>query len=589
MQISTYTNLLQNQITLDKKSVLGLKLGELLTARVLKANAELALLEMKGQRVLAEVKAHLQPGEEVRVRVTGEQQNRILLKILTTSDSTVNSLDQLLQKIGIQPDKDSRNALDFLLKNNLPVTANTLKALITDQKSPLIQILQKIFAQQSPIQIPNQANQSTQNGQSDPLINQSLSQNLTSRQSSEANQQPTGSQLITQENTPMQHSVPRQHIGNQSEHGSTQQPIESRTGQDSGNTQRTDSASSPVAAEQNPSIARPTTVTTDQTSVSANSPQGTDTSSLADTTNNSQSPIPTEGQNNTANIDQSEIIRDLISPKSTSTSQTNIRGDAESAEGTSMQRTLNNLVQSNLQQEAAELSTLKKTLTNIFTSHESKQNQAQSIPEQNLATQLEKLGLILNPERSTSEIVRSIKSLIENLGLNNPDSEEPTESRDKPSLPFANTPLSEEQKDGVRELLDKFLGIRLRQKADDILLHLEIPLIFNQPGTAVLQIREDHAHTQREPDQRPLNILFNLDIESLGKLKILILLSGKEMNCHFSAQEEKTRLLLRKHMPELKEKLEEMSFSVSILGVSTLLQEEDPDSSILPGQIDFRV
>ncbi len=369
MRIS-FLNLPKDHIGFTKKQGLNLKIGDILTAKVLKTGSSRILLELKGQKVLAEAKGNITIGDKIKVRVTGEVENKIILKLMNELSPSKTPLDTLFEKTGIKANGETREALAFLLKNKLPVSPETLKVLITDQKNPLGQLLSK-------------------------------------------------------------------------------------------------------------------TLTTLMTANSESNP---------------------------------------------STSQT-------------------------------------------------------------VSNQLEQMGLAVNPERNPSQIATALKTLIQTIGLTlKEQNDDPTIVTKKETLTtLLTSTLSEEQTEGAQKILDKLTGLKLRQQEDGLLLHLEIPLLFDEPTTGLLQIRdESHGTPLNENKERPLSILFQLNTEPLGQLKVLVLLKGTEMNCQFSADREKTRNLLRKSLPDLKNRLESESYQVNQIGVSHLIIEEKK-AEPLPGQVDFRV
>ncbi len=368
MRIS-FLNLPKDHIGFPKKQGLKLKIGEILTAKVLKAGSKRMLLEIKGQKVLAKAKGNIAIGDKIKVRVAGEMQNKVILKLMNARSPQSGLLDSLLSKTDIKANTETREALAFLLKNNLPVSPETIKVLITDQKSPLGQLLQKTLA---------------------PLL--------------------------------------------------------------------------------------------------------------------------------TANTDTN-----------TSTIQT-VNG------------------------------------------------------------QLEEMGLLINPKKNTSELVTALKTLVQNLGLAPEEDSAHTIKKQALTLThLLSSTLTEEKSEGVQQLLDKLTGMKLRQQEDGLLLHLEIPILLDQPTTALIKIRDEESNIPIvESEDRHLSILFQLNTDHLGNLKILVLLKGKEINCQFSSDREKTRMLLRKSLPELKDHLESGSYQVNQMGVSQLIIEEKK-SEPLPGQVDFRV
>ena len=138
-----FQSLPKDHIGLTNRQGLALKLGEILQAKVIKAGPERALLEIKGKNVLAEVKLNVKPGEELKVRVAGQAQDKVILKVLTQPKDAPNHAEQLIKQAGGKPTPEARSALAFLLRNGLPVTKDTLQALTTDKEKPLVEVLIK--------------------------------------------------------------------------------------------------------------------------------------------------------------------------------------------------------------------------------------------------------------------------------------------------------------------------------------------------------------------------------------------------------------------------------------------------------------
>ncbi|AZR72837.1 hypothetical protein BBF96_05190 [Anoxybacter fermentans] len=370
MKIS-FINLPKNHIELVKKPGLKFKIGEILEAKVLKVGSHRALIEIKGQKVLSDIKSNLKSGDIIKLRVAGKFQNKIILKVIPESSPHSSPLNLFLEKSGITADKNARYALTFLLKNGLPITPETIKALVTDKKYSLGQLLFKLFNSKT-------------------FLQRNLSETIT-------------------------------------------------------------------------------------------------------------------GSN--------EIIN-----------------------------------------------------------------------------KLEQMKLVLNPSRNPSQLISQLKSLVQNLGLIQQKKDINSVLNKKPLSSLFSTPLSEEQKQGIQELLEKLTGLKLRQKEDGILLHLEIPLLFDQPTTALLQIKENKDYKTNKIEDKPLSILLDLNTKSLGHLKIMVILQGKEINCQFSAERKETRTLLRKFFPELKRRFESLTYQVNQIRIIPLTEEDDEkEIEYLPGQVDFRV
>lgn len=570
-------NLPENLIDLEKNSDLHLKIGDLLTAKILKVSSKKALLELQGQKIVADLNTALHSGDEIKVRVVGELNNKLILRLLTEGTSQPSSIDQLLDKLGIEANSNAKNALAFLLKNNLPITTDSVKALITDQNIPLQDILLKIFGDQAKKPETSSSGQNSAKQENSQIVT-SDHQQLTPAPTSEKTATPLDENLWSQ--------LPKLRQLTQSE----------------------DISPEKIAAK-----------------FGKQSPENNQLpNKLAATVNNGQSATDLPGNNRAETSFLPQQTKQML----TSTGEGHLSSTNELPPKTTtpifndlLPEQLNSealLKSHNLSGEKAELLTQREVqpgsrsnLPELLITDKPVVPEISSKPALNrlnraeLLTRslaptaapalLEELGLAINPQRSLPEIIRGLKSLMELLGLGSKSEESAELLEEKPAtssstpLPLS-SPLSEEQKEGVKELLDKFMGIRLRQKADDLLLHLEIPLLFNEQVTAVLQIREDNAEpTEKLKNNKPLHILFQLQMEELGKIKILLLLAGKEINCQFSAQSAETRMLIRKMIPDLEKRLEKMPYQINHIGVSTLNEAEITAEEPIFGQIDFRV
>lgn len=598
-------NLPENLIDLEKNSDLNLKIGDLLTAKIIKVDAGKALLEINGQKIVAELETNLHPGDEIKVRVVGELNNKLILKLLTETTSNTSSFDQLLDKLGIEADNAAKNALAFLLKNNLPITANSVKALLFDQQNSLLQILIKVFGQEATQPgIPNQQNSTEIAPNQQRLTNSSENSQLV----------PTGDQQQTKTASPektvdaiVKNNSPHQSVkvgqflqavnklqknvilNSLKQSASTNHPLnESNT---------TDiKAESPTGFQDTNSSEQKSTFQPTQSKIA--SLIINDEKVLSTT---SDSPKVAEQQPNQIGGER------IISPKKTPLT---VNQNLEEAESVIQP---NKAFQRNSRAHLLQLlktgkspvfipSSKQTTDSSLLTTNHQK-NPAQvffknpsriQFFRSTVPSLLEELGLAINPSRSLPEIIKGLKSLVANLGLSNQTEESSQTMDEKPTsatttpLPLI-SPLSEEQQEGVKELLDKFMGIRLHQKADDLLLHMEIPLLFDEQLTAILQIKKDDGKQDNLTNKKPLHILFHLEMEHLGKIKILLLLTGKEISCQFSAQTSETRMLIRKMIPDLENRLKEMPYQITHLGVGTLKEEETSAQEPIFGQIDFRV
>lgn len=578
----THLNLPKDHIGLTKLQGLQLKIGDLLPALVLKTGPEHALLLIKGKQILAEVKTLLQPGEELKVRVTGEFQNKVILKVLTgTGTANPSPVDQLLRQVGGgRPDAETRSALAYLLRNGLPVTSDTLRAAIRDQQKPLDQILSKLFAEtvhseasgdsagQNPeTPAADSSPRPAQSGKSDgiqtPLQHgeQIGSDPQDPRRTAPQNRNPEEQitdPAIDRENLPAARSA----SGEGTEKPATAAPFAVRTNQAS---VRPQSEGAPLQREAIP------------VSKENFSPDGA----------NSGDPGPDPevrtagGQTGTETITRliSETLREAANPG------TGLKNDARMREGNPTGKPAGPAAdgEAGTRPHTARLRQPQTVQTN------------QAAPSYSAPTstgeRLVQLGLALNPERSVAALAAGLKELARHLGLA-PAKEGESAAAERQNLAaHLPNPLGEEQKEGLHELAEKMLGLRLHQQEESLLLHMEIPLYFRgQLATAHLQIREDE-HRQGEAGEKPLSILFNLRTDFLGHLKVMALLGKEAISCQFASDRETTRMLLRQTLPKLRERFEAISYQVNHMGVFPLMEEEPSAVKIepLPGQVDFRV
>lgn len=637
-------NLPKNHIGLQKKFRLGLKIGDIVTAKVLKSSSQLALLKIGGQKVFADVKTELTPDSEIKVRVTGELQNRLILKLLTDSSETPDRIEQLLEQYGIKSDADAKSALTFLLKNSLPLTQSTIKALIADLKNPLHQLLFKIF---SPA-----LNQEIQNNLSESRDNFFLN-NLTDLQLPSSPKQINnlavlfnldGNNLTYEQNQEILENgqIPLENRFLDNKQSIKFEQIDQKIVSDFNNQIDPENNALDILLNNQARriIAKITPELLNILSIEngidllTNKPAEIEGSLKTIITTLFNREINTFLENSSmtslSNLEEAKIaginptfiknkllleIQKLLNNDGETFNHANYRNHTSNEK---IIKTISGIISNLIKSEThSRIQNTNSLLENLQDSSELKlalenmKSENNNLASKNFMTDnpqhttditlmnisnsdltgkiLEYLGLVVNPKNSLPDLIKSLKILVKNLGLRQHSNLENDETSQRTVLKsFLPDKMNDEQKTAVRELWDKFQGFRLRQEDSGLIVHLEIPLLFAEPTTAHLQIYEGNAYSTRNKLKKPLQILFDLYTDSLGELKALILLNGAEMNCQFAAKREKTRNFIRQFLPELKERLENNNFQVNQIGVAVLKQSSDT-SEFLPGQVDFRV
>lgn len=586
----THLNLPKDHIGLTKLQGLQLKIGDLLPALVLKTGPEHALLLIKGKQVLAEVKTHLQPGEELKVRVAGEFQNKVILKVLTElGTANPSPVEQLLKQAGGRSESDARSALTFLLRNGLPVTSDTLRAAVRDQQKPLDQILAKVFATTVPSNAGDEQALPTGSGRAAETTagpvpdggqpDQQADGTALQRGSEQGRTGTLPRETPTASNTGR---IPSETVGRDaspSRSGEAHSPSE-MTGK--GNAAANHSADALVSRGGRAVRSHDPNVRADahRSSVDPRLPIDPNRPG-ADAANRSRTDAKQAGVEATAR-QISDVVRSMVEQKA------GLERDTRSQSAIPRPH-------SELPRSTAQTGGNPGVRTGNVQTGNTSHTQVTLPTQANMTSispgeRLVQLGLALNPERSVSELAAGLKKLARHLGLA-PSKEPESASTERQNLAsLLPNPLGDEAKEGLHELAEKMLGLRLHQQEENVLLHMEIPLFFQgQLTSARLQVREDE-HRPDEMGEKPLSILFNLKTDLLGHLKVMALLEKEAITCQFSSDRETTRMLLRQTLPELKERFEAISYQVNHMGVLPLVEEE-PEEKIepLPGQVDFRV
>lgn len=112
---------------------LKMRLGQKLEGVVTKViDDQHALIDIDGQKVLAETRIPLEKGQQIYVQVKGQQDGQMVLQILSDSrnseaDSNLGRLGQLLTQAGLPVQEETMNLLQNLIKNNVPPTPQILR------------------------------------------------------------------------------------------------------------------------------------------------------------------------------------------------------------------------------------------------------------------------------------------------------------------------------------------------------------------------------------------------------------------------------------------------------------------------------
>lgn len=593
----THLNLPKDHIGLTKMQGLPLKIGDLLPATVLKTGPEYALLLIKGKQVLAEVKIPLQPGDELKVRVAGEFQNKIILKVLSElGTANPSPVEQWLRQAGGKSDADARSALTFLLRNGLPVTSDTLRAMVRDQQKPLDQILNKLFTETPPPEKqentaqPIRSSSGEATGSKPAVLPESrevqrLGTPTSQRQGISPFPDRAGATLSTE--TPLPGDTIEQSLTQTPRsHPSSGTPNDPSPIANHGPNQPSDPVplqdshlnGGPRTEAPGPRTPNPTSRPLQDRLPIPGEPRFADATARPENDLHRSRPVRGHGDIEIA-ARLSEGMPELGEPIEGKDGKPRFPGTFARSNGESVR---------SLHESRGGIQGRIHDAPSGQIANTTPPAKAYTTPT-STGERLVQLGLALNPERNPADLIAGLKELARHLGLavtKNPESEINEENLAS-HLP---TPLGDEQKEGLHELAEKLLGMRLHQQENHLLMHMEIPLyLLGQLTTARLQIREDE-HQQAEAGKKPLSILFNLHTDLLGHLKVMVLLEEQEIMCQFSSDRETTRMLLRQFLPDLKERFEAISYQVNHMSVLPLIEDE-PEEKIepLPGQVDFRV
>lgn len=568
MRIS-FQNLPKDLIGLTKQQGLALRLGELLEAKVLKVGPQHALLNLKGQKILADIRSNLNVGDLIKVRVAGEIDNKILLKIANEAPSRQSSVDQVIQNLGHKSEQNTRSALAFLLKNQLPVSKEALQALITDQKNPLGQLLEKLISS----------------------TNQQDQQQPAQTQAKSAGGEPT--QQLQQSQQPVQNTTPSQATQISQ---STEQSGQTQSTQIPDNTQfeTTQNQQSLENTKGMPKQEISHVSTQQQTEQNELTEQTKLTEPAKQTHSAQQAPVPQKGQR----VSQTQQVTSPQVPQGEATPTSNtLEMQPGSTTLAKEKQQLTQLIQRLTQQPNQSQQTqeprqgIQPDQTPMKQSTQPIKHQANlKQPTPSLNQQLEQLGLALNPAKKPGELVKQLKTFMQTFGFKPQESEsEEKASVSKRLSSLLNSPLTDEQKQTVSKLFEKILGMKMRQREDGNLLHLEIPLLFNQPTTGLLQIRDDGEKLSPKSKDQPLSILFQLETEALGELKVMAVIQGQEIQCNFAANREEVRGLIRRSLSDLKGRFATLNYKVHQMQVLPWIEDEEIEEEPLSGQVDFRV
>lgn len=569
-----FQNLPKDLIGLTKQQGISLRLGELLEAKVLKIDSPHALLSLKGQKILAEIRNNLNVGDLIKVRVAGEIGNKILLKIASEAPSRNSSVDQVIQNLGHKSEPDTRSALTFLLKNQLPVSKEALQALITDQKNPLGQLLEKLISSSNqqnhqPIQTPTESSNSDQTQH---------------KQQSQQPQQPAKTTIqtpsqITQKSQPA--DQPRQ-----AQSAQIQQDTPLKTTHNQQSLDNIKEAPKQEISQNSSQHQIGQNELTEQTKQAESTKQ---------THSSLRAPVPQKDQ---GIIPQTQkVISPQVPLGEAPPTDNTLEMQSGSSALTKEKQQLAQLIQ-NLTREPNQAQQTQKAGQDTQSDQTQVKQLAQSIksqpnsnqPTPSLNQQLEQLGLALNPAKKTKELVKQLKTFMQNLGIQPQENEtEEKASISKRLTSLLNSPLTDEQKQTISKLFEKVLGMKMRQREDGTLLHLEIPVLFDQPTTGFLRVRNDGEKLSPKSKDQPLSILFQLETVALGELKVMAVIQGQEIQCNFAANREDIRGLIRSSLTDLKGRFANLNYKVHQMQVLPWIEDEEIEEEPLSGQVDFRV
>lgn len=113
---------------------LALKAGQVLYGTALEVNADRALLLLQGLNVVAELETHVDPGENIALRVEAlNAEGKILLKKIDWAGNKQNvdqqGLQAVLRHFGLQQGKLNQTLLTQVFQNKLPVSRQHLQHL----------------------------------------------------------------------------------------------------------------------------------------------------------------------------------------------------------------------------------------------------------------------------------------------------------------------------------------------------------------------------------------------------------------------------------------------------------------------------
>lgn len=487
MKISLSQLLPKNHLGINKK-LLKLKLGEVVKGEVLKVGPKRALLKIKGQRVLGQLESNLNKGDIIKLKMTGELDNKIILKMITDDNQKSNpKLKALLRNLGVKNTRATRAALSFLLKNGLPVKSETIQALTTDKQNPLGQLLQKLFGQ-----APSNSNK--------PALFQKAN---IQRQLEGLNLALNPDKAPEKMATDLKSLVKNLGLVQQNSEINTIQPKELI------------SIISSIVADEG----------------------------LA--------------------IDPETILASKDDPKQ------------------DLVQLLFNLADKDQPPSTKEITRLKNLLNEIKAGLENKQSHHQNL--------LADKRIIDKP--ISNKMINQIVDLLKNYRLESEDSSvEGRVKKESPLSSLLSSSINNNQKELIKSIFDKLTGIKLRQFEEGLLLHLELPLFFEEPTTATLRI-EEKKQSRTESISNPLSLYLDLELAGLGQLKIMGVLEEELIDFRFFAEKEITRTLIRRYSDGFKKRLGEVGYKVNQLSISPLteIDQEEADTNFMPGQVDFRV
>lgn len=119
--------------SIDRTEAVNLSPGQLISLLVKQVEGNQALLAYQGKFLLAQLEAPLVPGQRIRCMVEGERDGRVLLKMLpynglNPENASGRAIIDLLKQFGLPINEKYEHTVQALLRQELPVTRENLQA-----------------------------------------------------------------------------------------------------------------------------------------------------------------------------------------------------------------------------------------------------------------------------------------------------------------------------------------------------------------------------------------------------------------------------------------------------------------------------